>query len=123
MNRLKYAELKMFCICIEVCQFYKGDDCDKIYGVFSTLKNKKLKSNNTLFEKYKDMLENPDFEQDHWSRTAEGFYKIGQDSIKLMKRLFYYDRSYHNNLNFFGLMGSSCKCFFWIFLWVKITWK
>ena len=31
------------------------------------------------------MLENPDFEQDHWSRTAEGIYKIGHDSIQFMK--------------------------------------
>ena len=30
------------------------------------------------------MLENPDFEQDHWSKTAEGFYKVGHDSIRLM---------------------------------------
>ena len=39
------------------------------------------------------MLENPDFEQDHWSRTAEGIYKIGHDSIRLMKWTCYYDRS------------------------------
>ena len=31
------------------------------------------------------MLENPDFEQDQWSRTAEGIYKIGHDNIRLMK--------------------------------------
>ena len=33
---------------------------------------KKLKINNTLIEKYKDMLENLDFEHNHRSRTAEG---------------------------------------------------
>ena len=33
------------------------------------------------------MSENPDFEQDYWSRTAEGIYKIGHDSIRLMKWL------------------------------------
>ena len=42
------------------------------------------------------MLESPDFEQYHWSRTAEGFYKIGLDSIRIMKRLIYYDRSYYD---------------------------
>ena len=31
------------------------------------------------------MLDNPDFEQVHWSRTAIGTYKIGHDSIRLMK--------------------------------------
>ena len=53
----------------------------KLYEGLSTLRNKKLKINNTLFEKFKDMSENPDFEQDYWSRTAEGIYKIGHDSI------------------------------------------
>ena len=31
------------------------------------------------------MLENFDFEQDYWSRTAESVYKMGHDSIRLMK--------------------------------------
>ena len=38
------------------------------------------------------MSENPDFEQDHYSRTATGIYKIGHDSIRLMKNLIFYDR-------------------------------
>ena len=33
------------------------------------------------------MLENPGFEQDHYSRTAIGFYEVGHDSIRLMKWL------------------------------------
>ena len=37
------------------------------------------------------MLENPDFEQDHWSGTAEGSYKIGHVSIRTMKWLIFYD--------------------------------
>ena len=40
------------------------------------------------------MLENLDFEQDYWSRTAIGVYKIGHDSIRIMKLVAYYDRSY-----------------------------
>ena len=71
-NRLKYAEQKIFCIFVDVYKIYESNNCDEIYKVLSTLKNKKLKINNTLIEKYKDMSENPDFEQDHWSRTAEG---------------------------------------------------
>ena len=55
------------------------------------------------------MLENPDFEQEHWSRAADGVYKIGQDSIRLMKWLIYYDRSRYNNMNYYDLMGSIVK--------------
>ena len=52
------------------------------------------------------MLVNPDFEQDYWSRTAEGSYKIGHDSFRLMKWLIYYDRSYYDNMKYFDSMGS-----------------
>ena len=76
---------KTFCICIEVYQLYESNDYNKTYEVLSTLKIKKLKTKIILVEKYKDMLEKPTFEQDHWSRTAEGIYKLGHDSIRLMK--------------------------------------
>ena len=66
-------------------KIYEGDDYNKIYEVLSTLKNKNSKKNNILIEKYKDMLENPDFEQDYWSRTAEGIYKVAHNIIRLMK--------------------------------------
>ena len=55
------------------------------------------------------MSENPDCEIDYWSRTAQGVYKIGHDSTRLMKWLIYYDRSDHDNLNYSDLMGSICK--------------
>ena len=29
------------------------------------------------------MLKNPDFEQDHRSKTAEGVYRVAYDSIRL----------------------------------------
>ena len=64
-NRLKHAEVKIFCICIDVYKFYEGKDYDEIYEVLSTLKNKKIKINNILVEKHKDMILNPDFEQDY----------------------------------------------------------
>ena len=88
-NRLKYAEQKIFCIFIDVYKIYEGDDYNEIFKVLSTLKNKKLKINNILIEKYKDMIKNPDFEQNCFSRTARGFYKIGYDSIRLMKWICY----------------------------------
>ena len=107
-NRLKYAEQKIFCICIDVYKIYEDDNYDEIYKVLSTLKNKKLKINNILIEIYKGMLLNPDFEQNYWSRTATGIYKIGHDSIRLMKWICYYDRSYYENISYYDLLSSIC---------------
>ena len=44
------------------------------------------------------MLQNPDFEQDKSSRTAEGIYKNGHDSIRLMNWFAYYDRSSYEKI-------------------------
>ena len=109
MNRLKYAEQKIFCICIDLYMIYDGNDYDEIYKVLSTLKNKKLKINNILIGKYKILLENSDFEQNNWSRTATGIYKIAHDSIRLMKWICYFDRSYYENINYYDLMESICN--------------
>ena len=109
-NRLKYAEVKIFSICVDLYKIYEGNDYDKIYEVLSILKNKKLKINNTLIEKYKDMLENPDFEQNHYALTSTGIYRIALDSIRLMKGICYYDRSYYENIIYYDLMGSILKC-------------
>ena len=109
-NRLKYAEQKNFCVCVDVYKVYEGNDYDKIYETLSTIKIKKLKMNNILIEKYKDMLEIPDVEQDYWSRTAEGIYELGHDGIRLKKWLSYYDRSFYAIINLYDLMGSVLKC-------------
>ena len=37
-NRPKYAEQKIFCICIDVYKIYEGNDYDEIYKVLLTLK-------------------------------------------------------------------------------------
>ena len=55
------------------------------------------------------MLENPDFEQEYYSRTATDIYKIAHDSNTLMKCLCYHDRSYYENINYYHLMGSVLK--------------
>ena len=107
-NRLKYAEVKIFSLCVDLYKIYEGDDYDEIYKVLSTLKNKKLKINNNLIEIYKDMIKNSDFEQNYWSRTAQGVYKIGHDSIRLMKWICYYDRSYYEIIKYYDLMSSLC---------------
>ena len=72
MNRLNYAEVKIFSICKDVYKIYEGNDYDKLFEVWIALKNKKLKINNILIQKYKNMLENPDFEQNYWSKTTTG---------------------------------------------------
>ena len=51
-NRLKYAEQKIFCICVDLYKIYESDDYDEIYKVLSILKNKKLKINNKLIDIY-----------------------------------------------------------------------
>ena len=55
------------------------------------------------------MLENPNFEQNKYSLTSNGIYRIGHDSIRLMKGICYYDRSYYENINYYDLMGSLCR--------------
>ena len=52
------------------------------------------------------MSENPDFEQNYWTRTATGIYKMGHDCLKLLKWLAYSDRSFYENVNYYDLMGS-----------------
>ena len=37
-NRLKYAEVKIFSICIDLYIIYGGDDYDKVYKVFINIK-------------------------------------------------------------------------------------
>ena len=55
------------------------------------------------------MIKNPDFDQNQYSRTATGIYKTGHYSIRLMKWICYYDRSYYENRNYYDLMGSILK--------------
>ena len=55
------------------------------------------------------MLENPNFEQDHYSITSTGIYKIAYDSTRLMRWIWYYDRMYNENIKYYDLMGSICK--------------
>ena len=104
--RLNYAEVKIFSICVDVYENYESDNYDEIYKVLSTLKNKKLKINNILIEKYRDMLENPNFEKNKNLLTSTGIYKIAHDSIRLRKWIWYYDRFCFEKINYYDLMGS-----------------
>ena len=47
------------------------------------------------------MLEKLNFEQDYWSKTTESIYKIAHDSIRLLNRICYYDRSYYESISFY----------------------
>ena len=49
------------------------------------------------------MNEYPDFEQDYYSRTAKGLYKIGYVEIRLLKYLAH-DKPYENNI-FYDLLA------------------
>ena len=56
------------------------------------------------------MLENLNFEQNHYSMTSTDIYRIAHDSIRLMKWICYYDRCYYENINYYDLMVSILKC-------------
>ena len=70
---------------------------------------KNLIISSILIEKYKDLLENPNFEQNHYSITSTGIHKNAHDSIRLMKWICYYDRSYYENIKYYDLMASIVK--------------
>ena len=44
LNRFKYAEQKIFCVCVDVYKNHEGKNYDKKYEVLTTLKNKKNKN-------------------------------------------------------------------------------
>ena len=68
-------------------------------------KEKKLKMYKILIETFKDMNENADFNQNYCSRTAVVTSRIGHDSIRLVKRLAYYDRSDCENIKHYDLLA------------------
>ena len=62
---------------------YENKDLKEVYDVMAGLKNKKLHLKNRLTDENKKMDE--DFEQDYYSRTTTGVYKIGDDSIRFLR--------------------------------------
>ena len=108
-NRMKYAEVKILSICVDVYKIYESDEYIRIYTVLSTLKSKKLNINNTIIEINENTLENPDFEQNTYSLTSSGVNKIAQDSKRIMKWICFYDRYYYENIKYCDLLGSVCK--------------
>ena len=66
LKSFNYAEQKTFRICIDVYEIYENNDYDKINEALAILIHKKLKVNNKLIEKYNDMNECPDSEQNYY---------------------------------------------------------
>ena len=56
------------------------------------------------------MLKNPNVEQNKYSITSTGIYKIGHGRIRLLKWICYYDRSHYEKIKFFVLMASILTC-------------
>ena len=56
------------------------------------------------------MNETPDFEQNYYSSTGTGIYKIGHHSIRLMKCLAYFDRFLYESVNYYDPMASVLSC-------------
>ena len=52
---------------------------------------------------------NPDFEQNKYSKTSTEICRIGHDSIRFMKWICYYERSFYENINLYDMMGSFCN--------------
>ena len=73
------------CISCDTYLIYERQKFDENYKALSILKNNKRKTNNILIEKQKIMFNYLDFEKNYYSRTAEGFYKFGHASNRLMK--------------------------------------
>ena len=63
------------------------------------------------------MNEYPDSEQSHHSNSATGVYKIGHHSIRIMKWLAYYDRSYYEKINYYYPLASVLSCLNKLFEW------
>ena len=57
---------------------------------------KKLKTNNISIENYEKMMKVPDFEQNYYSRTAIGNFRIGHVIIRIVTWLAYHDKNYGN---------------------------
>ena len=47
---------------------------------------------------------NPEFQRNHFSRTAKGIYRLGHKCIKLMKWMAWYER-FFDNINFLSQFG------------------
>ena len=74
---------------------------------------------NFLFGKYNKVKKNPDFEENYFSKTAEGIHRISHYSIRILKCLCYADTLFNENSNDSDLMATVLTCpievpFWWL---------
>ena len=66
---------------MDVFRIYGSDDFSNLYSFIKfKIKNMKLKIKKILIEKYKNMKQNLDFQQNYYSIKTYCIYAIGHDS-------------------------------------------
>ena len=102
-NRFKYAELKISVICMDVMQIYRESDLNLIAATLLLLKKSKLNFNDTIFEKYCNMLYYSESVNENakgiWPR---GVWVYGYEALRLVKWLLI--DKYYDNFNYFDLI-------------------
>ena len=98
-NRFEYAELKISVNCMDVMQIYRLCGPNLIAAVLLLLKKSKLNFNDTLFEKYCNMLDNLGSSV---VLDAKGVWVYGYEALRLVKWLQI--NKYHDNFNYFDLI-------------------
>ena len=63
------------------------------------------------------MKKNPDSEENYYSKTTEGRHEISPFYIRIMNCLWYADRRFYENLNYFDLMAIVLTCPFEVTFW------
>ena len=96
-NRFKYAELKISVICMDVMQLYRESNPNLIAAILLLLKKSKLNFNDTLFEKYNNLLN-----YDSNIIDGIGVWLYGYEALRLVKWL--QSDKYYDNINYFDLI-------------------
>ena len=96
-NRFKYAELKISVICMDFMQLYRESNPNLIAAILLLLKKSKLNFNDTLFEKYNNLL-------NYDSNIVDGIgvWLYGYEALRLVKWL--QSDKYYDNINYFDLI-------------------
>ena len=96
-NRFKYAELKISVICMDVMQLYRESNPNLIAAILFLLKKSKLNFNDTLFEKYNNLLN-----YDSNIIDGIGVWLYGYEALRLVKWL--QSDKYYDKINYFDLI-------------------
>ena len=91
--------MKISVICMDVMQLYRESNPNLIAAILLLLKKSKLNFNDTLFEKYCNMLDNLGSSV---VLDAKGVWVYGDEALRLVKWL-QLDK-YYDNINYFDLI-------------------